>query len=72
MLVQNGTPNGLMSLPALNFLFKTSSEKSWNASQIVCGSFIGPLRDRPVLGPRIVSLVAILVFPCFFFKNNCL
>ena len=52
--------------------FENVIEKSENVSQIVCGSLIGPLWDGPVLGPRIVSLVVILVFPCFLFKNNFL
>ena len=52
--------------------FENVIEKSENVSQIVCGSFLGPLRDRPVLAARIVSLVVILVCPCFVFKNNVL
>ena len=52
--------------------FENVIEKSENVSQIVCGSLIGPLWDCPVLAPRIVSLVVILVFPCFLFKNNFL
>ena len=52
--------------------FENVIEKSENVSQIVCGSLIGPLWDCPVLGPRIVGLVVILVFPCFLFKNNFL
>ena len=52
--------------------FENVIEKSENVSQIVCGSFLGPLRDRHVLAARIVRVVVILVFPCFFFKNHFL